>query len=151
MYLARYAILLDGGFVTKKLQQKLGRAALADDIVALCDEIRARDELKSYELLRTYFYDAPPSLESVSYPVSGQRYQLAQTERAKHAQSLYDQLELKPGFALRMGETRLTPQVWKLKPRSLKQIKGEPRALADEDFLLDINQKGVDSRSCRGS
>jgi hypothetical protein len=33
MFLARYAILLDGGFVTKKLQQKLKRAATADDVL----------------------------------------------------------------------------------------------------------------------
>lgn len=146
MFLARYAILLDGGFVTKKLQQKLKRPGTADDIVELCDGIRACEELKSYELLRTYFYDAPPSLESLSYPVSGGRYHLAKTERAKHAQSLYDQLELKPGFALRMGETRLTPQKWKLQPQSVKDIKANPRALTDDDFRLDINQKGVDIR-----
>lgn len=146
MFLARYAILLDGGFVTKKLQQRLKQPPTADDIVALCDEIRVSDELRHYELLRTYFYDAPPSLESLAYPISGERYQLARTERAKHAQSLYDQLELKPGFALRMGDTRLTPQKWKLKPQSLNELKTSPRALEDSDFLLDINQKGVDIR-----
>lgn len=143
---AQFAILLDGGFVTKKLQEKLKEPAKADDVVALCEEIRSHEELKDYELLRTYFYDAPPSLATVKYPVSAETYNLAATERAKHAQSLYDQLELRPGFALRMGETRLTPQAWKLKPKSVVQITKEPRALEDRDFLLDINQKGVDIR-----
>ncbi len=146
MYKAQYAILLDGGFVTKKLQERLKDPARADDVVALCDEIRAHEELQSYELLRTYFYDAPPSLASLPFPVSGDPYHLAQTERAKHAQSLYDQLELRPGFALRMGETRLTPQGWVLKPKSVQQLTKEPRALEDRDFRLDINQKGVDIR-----
>ena len=45
-----------------------------------------------------------------------------------------------------MGETRRTPQKWKLKPRSVQQIKAEPRALADGDFLLAINQKRVHIR-----
>jgi hypothetical protein len=99
MFQARFAILFDGGFVTKKLKEKLKKPAVADDIVALRDEIRAHEELKSYELLRTYFYDAPPSVESISMPVSGEPKHLAETERYKHAQSLYDQLELKPGFA----------------------------------------------------
>jgi uncharacterized LabA/DUF88 family protein len=146
MLQARYAILLDGGFVTKKLQEQLQRPAEADDVVALCSEIQSHPELQHYELLRTYFYDAPPSLEAVIWPVSGDKYQLAETERAKHSQRLYDQLELRPGFALRMGETRLTPQRWKLKPKSVRQITAEPRALQDRDFLLDINQKGVDIR-----
>ncbi|MGN6498245.1 MAG: NYN domain-containing protein [Tsuneonella sp.] len=146
MLQARYAILLDGGFVTKKLQEQLQRPAEANDVVALCSEIQTHPELQRYELLRTYFYDAPPSLEAVIWPVSGDQYQLAETERAKHSQRLYDQLELRPGFALRMGETRLTPQRWKLKPKSVRQITAEPRALQDRDFLLDINQKGVDIR-----
>lgn len=146
MFLARYAILLDGGFVTKKLQERLGEPAKADDIVNLCEEISAHEQLKHYELLRTYFYDAPPSKESVDRPISADRYLLAETERAKHAQSLYDQLELKPGFALRMGETRLSPLKWKLKPKSVKQLSSEPRELEDRDFILDINQKGVDIR-----
>lgn len=146
MFLARYAILLDGGFVTKKLQQRNKRAPSADDIVALCDEIQGCDELKNYELLRTYFYDAPPSLESLSRPVSGDHNHLAETERAKHAQSLYDQLELKPGCAFRMGETRLTPQKWQIKASAVRELKARPRNLTDEDFLLDISQKGVDIR-----
>lgn len=146
MFLARYAILLDGGFVTKKLQEQLGEPARAEHIVSLCDEIRAHQELKSYELLRTYFYDAPPSLETVQFPVSDGSLPLAESNRAKHAQSLYDQLELRPGFALRMGETRVNPQRWKLKPKSVRQLIREPRKLEDRDFNLDINQKGVDIR-----
>lgn len=146
MIQARYAILLDGGFVTRKLQEKLEQPATADDIVALCDEIAANDVFKNYELLRIYYYDAPPSLETVHLPVSGQEHALAATERARHAQSLYDQLELKHRFALRMGETRLTPFHWKIKPKKAKQLVRSPRELTDSDFALDINQKGVDIR-----
>ena len=141
MYLARYAILLDGGFVTKKLQERLKAPATADDIEALCAE-----HVKNYELLRKYFYDAPPSQEVVGMPISDGVKELAGTDRFKHAQSLYAQLELRPGFALRMGETRVTPQNWKMKGRAVRQLKREPRALKDNDFDLDINQKGVDIR-----
>jgi len=146
MFQARYAILLDGGFVTKKLQEKLGQPAKADDIVAFCDEVRANELVKDYELLRIYYYDAPPSQEAVELPVSHGIRQLATTDRFKHAQSLYDQLELKPGFALRMGETRVSPNKWKMKPRSARQLVKAQRALTDADFDLDINQKGVDIR-----
>jgi uncharacterized LabA/DUF88 family protein len=146
MYQARYAILLDGGFVTKKLQERLGRACVADDIVGLCDGIRANEHLSNYELLRTYYYDAPPSQETVALPISRQTRRLAATERFRHAQSLYDQLELKPGFALRMGETRISPHKWKMKPRSARELARVPRTLDDNDFDLDISQKGVDIR-----
>ena len=146
MYLARYAILLDGGFVTKKLQKQLSRPANADDIVALCDDIRRHEQLKDYELLRTYYYDAPPSSETIKLPVSGNAHKLAGTERFRHAQSLYDQLELKDGFALRMGETRLSPIPWKMKARSARELIRTQRELNDHDFDLDIGQKGVDIR-----
>lgn len=146
MFQARYAILLDGGFVTRKLQEKLARPPSADDIVALCDDIAANAVFANYELLRIYYYDAPPSLETVKLPVTGQDYALATTDRARHAQSLYDQLELKPRFALRMGETRLTPFQWKIKPKKAKQLIKQPRELIDDDFALDVGQKGVDIR-----
>lgn len=146
MLKARYAILLDGGFVTRKLNERLGHHPTAADIVALCDEIRANEHLSDYELMRIYYYDAPPSTETVKFPVTGADHALALTERARHAQSLYDQLELTDRFALRMGETRLSPFVWKLKPTKVNQLIKAPRALKDEDFILDIGQKGVDIR-----
>lgn len=46
-----YAILLDGGYLTKVLRQRLRRAVTADDIVAECDRLRALPEIDGYELL----------------------------------------------------------------------------------------------------
>lgn len=146
MFKAQYAILLDGGFVTKKLQERNRRAANADDIVALCDQLRQIPEVADYELLRIYYYDAFPTTETVSQPVSGTQLNLASTTRYRQAQSLYDQLVMRPGFALRMGETRLAPSRWKMKPNVIRQLLANPRALADDDFSLDIGQKGVDMR-----
>jgi uncharacterized LabA/DUF88 family protein len=40
----------------------------------------------------------------------------------------------------------LSPHRWKLKPGVARQLIKEPRELADDDFLLDITQKGVDMR-----
>lgn len=141
-----YAILLDGGFLTKKLYQRLGRHATADDVVAECARLQQTPELSDYELLRIYYYDAPPSSEAIQKPVSKSKINLAQTERFRLSQSLYDQLVLKPHFALRMGETRLSPHRWRIKPAVAKGLISAPRQLADEDFDLDLSQKGVDMR-----
>lgn len=142
----RYAILLDGGFVTKKLQAKHRRQPTADDIVALCDRLRAIPDVADYELFRIYYYDAWPSDETVRQPVSGDRYNLAATDRFRHSQSLYDQLVMRPGFALRMGETMLASERWKLKARVVQKLKANPQPLEDKDFDLDVSQKGVDMR-----
>lgn len=146
MLRAQYAIMLDGGFVTRKIQQQKKRVVTADDIVELCDELRRTPEVADYELLRIYYYDAWPSSHAIPLPVSKGTFELAKTERFRIAQSLYDQLVMKPGFALRMGETMLGVQQWRLRPRIVAELKRAPRALQDADFQLDISQKGVDMR-----
>ncbi|MFZ4788174.1 MAG: NYN domain-containing protein [Beijerinckiaceae bacterium] len=143
---ALFAILIDGGFITKKIHAKVGRNATAADVCGECDRICQSDLLKRYELLRIYYYDAPPSSESVEYPVSKQKFSLAQTQRYRDNKSLHDQLVLKDNFALRMGETRLSSAKWKIKTRIQKELIKAPRALVDSDFDLDISQKGVDLR-----
>lgn len=146
MYRSLYAILLDGGFLTKKLYEKHGRHANADDIVEECDRLRRLPEVENYELLRIYYYDAPPSSETVVKPVSRSKLNLTTTERFRLSQSLYDQLVLKPHFALRMGETRVSPNKWRIKPRVARELISAHRPLADEDFDVDLAQKGVDLR-----
>lgn len=146
MIRAMYAILLDGGYLTKKLYERLGRHPNADDIVAECDRLRALPIVAEYELLRIYYYDAAPLAEQVRYPVSDNPYNLGDTERFRRAQSLYDQLILKPNFALRLGHVRISPHSWKMKPAKAKQLIRNHRPLQDDDFLLDVSQKGVDMR-----
>lgn len=143
---ARYAILLDGGFVTKKLYERTRAEATADDVETLCTGLMAQDCVKGYELLRIYYYDAPPSEDTVKKPVSGERHELSKTSRYAAAQRLYGNLVLKPYFALRMGHTAIKPAAWRVKPRSAKTLIAKPRPLEDTDFDLDIEQKGVDMR-----
>lgn len=146
MYRCLYAILIDGGFLTKKLYVKLGRHATVDDVVEECERLQRLPQVQDYELLRIYYYDAPPSSLSIQKPISREKLSLAGTERFRLSQSLYDQLVLKPYFALRMGETSLSPQRWRIKSRVAKELMRSPRELKDEDFDLDLTQKGVDMR-----
>lgn len=142
----RYAILLDGGFVKKKLFDELGRHPTADDIVAKCEQLRAIPEVTEHELLRVYYYDAYPAAQSLRLPVSRGAYNTGDTERFRQSQSLFDQLALKPNFALRMGLVGIAPTRWKLKGSVARQLVRQPRALLDEDFVVDAQQKGVDMR-----
>lgn len=147
-----YAILLDGGFLTKKLYKSSstpgapGTHATAADILVECTRLQALPHLADYELLRIYYYDAFPSAARLQNPVSKTALNLAATPRYRQAQSLYDQLVLMPHFALRMGTVNLSPAKWKLKPRVAKALVTLPRPLTDDDFQLDLSQKGVDMR-----
>lgn len=141
-----YAILLDGGYLTKKLQERNGAPATANDVEAECTRLSALPCIADYELLRIYYYDAAPSTETVNWPISGASYPLGNSLRFQQAQALYDQLVLKPNVALRMGHVTLAINQWKLKPRTAKQLMKAPRPLVDSDFVLDVSQKGVDIR-----
>ena len=142
----RYAILLDGGFVKKKLLDQLGRHPTADDIVVKCDALRQIAEVADHELLRIYYYDAFPAAQKLRTLVSRQAYNSGDTERFRQSQSLFDQLVLKPNFALRMGRVGIVPTHWKLKGNVARQLVRQPRQLTDDDFVVDAQQKGVDMR-----
>lgn len=146
MHKPLYAILLDGGFVTKKLYQRLGVDPTADDVVSECDRLRALPEVSDYELLRIYFYDAAPATGNLRQPVSRTPLNLATTDRYRKSQQLHDSLILKPYFALRLGDVNLSPDKWRVKPRVAKELVRASRPLADDDFTLDLRQKGVDMR-----
>jgi uncharacterized LabA/DUF88 family protein len=141
-----YAILIDGGFLTKKLQQRYGRQVTADDVVAETDRLQRLQLLDGYELIRIYYYDAIPSSERTRRPVSKTQLNLADTSRFRASQSLFDQLVLRPNFALRMGQVNLSANNWRMKPRVARELLRSPRDLTDDDFELDIAQKGVDMR-----
>jgi uncharacterized LabA/DUF88 family protein len=141
-----YAILIDGAYMTAVLSAKLKRAVTADDVAAECARWQTIPQLEGYELLRIYFYDAFVGTTAVQKPVSGEPYNLADTERFRHAQSLFDQLVLLPNMSLRMGRTDIARDAWRLKASATKQLLAEQRALTDEDFFLDMGQKGVDMR-----
>lgn len=141
-----YAILIDGAYMTAVLAAKLKRAVTADDVAAECTRWQTIPELNGYELLRIYFYDAFVGTTAVQKPVSGEPYNLADTERFRHAQSLFDQLVLLPNMSLRMGRTDIARDAWRLKASATKQLLAEQRALTDDDFYLDMGQKGVDMR-----
>lgn len=141
-----YAILIDGGYMTAVLAAKLKRAVTADDIAAECARWQTIPEVDQYELLRIYFYDAFLGSASVQKPVSGEAYNLGETERFRHAQSMFDQLVLLPNMSLRMGRTDIARDAWRLKASATKQLLAEQRALTDDDFYLDMGQKGVDMR-----
>ncbi|BDV32664.1 MULTISPECIES: NYN domain-containing protein [Methylocystis] len=132
--------------MTKKLFEKHGHHASADEIVNECERLQNLPAVSDYELLRIYYYDAPPSSEALTRPVSRTPLKLATTERFRLSQSLYDQLVLKPHFALRMGETRLSKEKWRIKPRVARELTVSQRPLVDADFDLDLSQKGVDMR-----
>lgn len=140
----RYAVLLDGGFVIKKLQQASRSFPSADDIAQLCVDIAAHPNLQGYELLRNYFYHARPATDTITNPLSKERTNLADTHIHRQHLSLLDRLEMKPHFAIRLGDT--VAQDWRLGSSALRALASNPRPIEANDLVPNITQKGVDLR-----
>ncbi len=105
----------------------------------------AAPALAGHELLRIYWYDAPPATGALTNPLDGKRIDLARTQQYDENKSLQDALELTPHFALRMGV--LDVRGWRMAGGKLSKVaKRAGQGLQVADIQPDISQKGVDLR-----
>lgn len=139
-----YAVLVDGGFIKKKLQERHKHFPAVAEIQTEVDRIKAHGLLKALTLLRVYFYDAPPASGVITNPLDGKKIDLSGTANHANNTSLQQTLEMQPDFALRSGETAV--HGWSLGSAALKSLTQKPRALVARDLVPDIEQKGVDLR-----
>jgi uncharacterized LabA/DUF88 family protein len=140
----KVAVLMDGGFVKKKLQEVNHRFPTVTDVVNLVSATMAKPELSSTSIFRVYFYDAPPYEGKNRNPISGVVINFSGTPQARQNQALLQSLELQPNFACRRGT--LTLSGWKLGRSAMKSLASHPRAITGNDFVPDMAQKGVDMR-----
>lgn len=139
------AILLDGGFVKKRLTLRLKRFPGTADVVELSTTIMGHDRLKSASLFRVFFYDAPPYEGTSANPLEpGKPIDFSSTQAARQNKSLLDSLEIQPDFAVRRGQ--VANRGWKLGEAALKSLKQGPRPITAKDLIPDMEQKGVDLR-----
>jgi len=134
------AVLLDGGFVLKRLYSLLGRQhATSQQVLEFAHACIAPDE----ELFRIYFYDCPPFEDSASNPLNPEeRIDFSRKPPAIRKQRLHNQLALCDQVAFRRGELRL--QGWRLKEAALREIASTPRLLTEADLSPGFSQKRVD-------
>lgn len=140
----RFALLLDGGFVTKRLAPRGSPAIKARDILQLCERIERQPALDGLALLRRYFYDAPPARGRIENPLDGQSTELGSTPVFATQMALLDEIELLPDTSLRRGDIAL--RGWRIRPGALRSIAATRRGLVAGDLIPHIEQKGVDLR-----
>jgi uncharacterized LabA/DUF88 family protein len=139
----KVAILLDGGFVKKRLIDQVGRFPLVSEVVAVGEAIMGHDRLKDKELFRVFFYDAPPFGGASTNPITGKVMDWTKTKESQQNQALLDALELEADFAVRRGV--LANRGWKLGKFAFRRLR-ENKKLRGGDVLPDFEQKGVDLR-----
>lgn len=133
------AILLDGGFVTKKLYKMLGRYATANDVLEFSEAcLKKEDE----ELFRLYYYDCQPYEQTQTNPISSTSIDFSATPACNRAKILQNTLSQSSKVAFRKGN--LLFKGWVLKKDANRDIINRGRPIADNDLRPDLQQKGVD-------
>lgn len=128
--------LIDGAFFGHKLRQAgrtIGAPVVAGFAAAVCGMY------PGYELLRTYYYDCPPSDEKTLAPVTRTAVDFKTNAQYKIQTRLLADLKRTDYVSVREG--RLYFRGWVLK-EGISPTSATP--LRDIDYKPDFEQKGVD-------
>lgn len=159
LYFLRYcsptltAVLVDAGFFLKRAMYIYGRQtpeATARQLhhIAL-DHLNDEKGRRVARLHRIFVYDAAPSEWIGHTPIGKKCVNYGKSELAQWRHSFHQSLKSLRKVALRFGHIPTTQVRWQLTPFALKELIGGQRewqSITDEDFRLDLRQKGVDMR-----
>ena len=110
------------------------------------DRSRVPHQTESPDLYRIFFYDCPPLAKKMHLPVSKQAIDLSRTPVARTRLAIHDYLQTRRKVALRLGRLNDTAS-WRLTPDATKRlIADHDTTFADDDFIIDTKQKGVDMK-----
>jgi uncharacterized LabA/DUF88 family protein len=138
----KYAVLIDGGFIRRKLGSRAEPTTLAQ-IISFLDGLKSHPALAHSSLHRIYWYDAPPLESSARRPLKGGRVDFSRTTLAENSRALMHGLSALLHVSLRRGE--LVFRGWRVRRGRLPE-RDSTVTLAAPDLEPNIQQKGVDMR-----
>ena len=147
------AVLVDAGFFLKRAERIYGLQspeATARQLhrIAL-DHLSDDRGRRIARLYRILVYDAPPAEWKGHTPIGKKFVNYGSTELAHWRRYFHEHLKTLRKVALRFGHIPTTQVHWQLTPNTLKALINGKRSwdsVTDEDFRLDLRQKGVDMR-----
>ncbi|MDE2571235.1 MAG: NYN domain-containing protein [bacterium] len=139
----KIAILIDGGFIKKKIKTVKDPRKQAERIVQVA---HACVDSAEEELYRIFYYDCAPFSEKRD-DLAGNPVDFSATPQYGYQRSFLSYLAKRPYVAVRLGE--ISFRDWKLKPHIAFKFRKNPHGshtLNASDFKPDFQQKGVDMR-----
>lgn len=147
----RTAILVDGGYYRVRSMDLWGGKSAkdrADELYTYC-MLHITEPEEPRDLYRVFYYDCPPMTRTMQHPLTGEKIDYAGMPGTRWSNNFYRYLSEKYRVALRMGDLAESTASYTLKSSILEQlISGVKKAdeLSENDFRLDVKQKGVDMR-----
>jgi len=150
--MSKMAIMVDGGFFQRRANKLWGNCASgaerAQELMVYC-----RTHLKHHEeradLYRIFYYDCPPSSSTVYHPYSKKQIDLKKTSLYKWMSEFHAELMKSRKVALRFGRLSDSTAAYTLPSNTIKKLCNGTISwndLKEENFVLNVTQKGVDMR-----
>ena len=147
------AVMVDAGFYLTRARRIFGRQ-LPDEAAKKLHQIALNhlnddNGRRTARLYRIFVYDAPPAAWKGHTPIGKKAIDLGESETAQWRHEFHKTLRGLRKVALRMGEIPTSLVRWQLKTEVLKELISGKRCwenLTDDDFRLELRQKGVDMR-----
>lgn len=141
----RIALLLDGGFVKKRLAERLHGFPTTQDVALWVSALLLHPDLDQARLFRIYGYDADPFGQKRKNPIDERQFNFGTTLEANRNRELMRQLEVLPDVAVRKGELHF--RGGRVHAGAMKEsAKDPPRTLRAMDLEPVFIQKGVEMR-----
>ena len=167
--MSKAAILIDGSYFLKRLSsvQKGVDTENVEEVVSALRRLVAShlthlresnyDKTPEYypvgiynNFYRCFFYDASPLTKRLHAPISGRAVDLSENREFRFRQNLLGALRKERSLALRLGEVKQKGKAWWAMTLEAQEAlvakKKQVNDLTDDDFSLNIHQKGVDMR-----
>lgn len=145
------AILVDGGFYRKRAQSIWGEKSArerAEELNTYCwRHLKEKDVI--HELYRIFYYDCIPMDKKVYHPYLKQQVDFSKTDLYAWMNEFLDELKKKRKFALRMGKLADQQAHYGIRPHVVKKLCAgilKFEDLVESDFMLNVEQKGVDMK-----
>lgn len=147
--MGKMAVLVDGGFYLKRAKCLKGEKTAHDRAEELVQYCRKHVENEGAELYRIFYYDCDPVGKKAFHPLHGRTFDQSKTDAYKWKREFFDELAKKRKLAIRKGEALEGSCEFVMKTATARDIVSGKRGidtLRDDDFVLDVQQKGVDVR-----
>lgn len=149
------AILVDGGFYRKRAAYLWGKVTAekrASELIKYCNEHLVHEQkYESRTLYRIFYYDCSPLAKTVYHPLLKRGIDFRHSETKIWMEVFLNQLKKQRKVALRLGTLSDEDAHFVLHHQKLKKLlSGEISIddLSENDFEINFQQKGVDTKIC---
>lgn len=148
------AILVDGGFYRRRAEYIFGQKSSSeriDELIDYCKKHISPDDfdLNDERLYRIFYYDCPPMEKKVYHPLLKSDIDFSNTDLYVWMSEFIERLKKQRKVAVRLGKLADTQAHYSLKPKVVRELCDGNMLfsnLTENDFYIDVDQKGVDMK-----